>query len=268
MSNEDPRLQLYYFLELIEDYITSGIKHSHKTPVLKAEKNLIAKNNQQTIKVSKDQSNFFFESQKIFPTKSISLPELATIHSKTQGDSLDKIGKDALLCQACRLFNYRKTAIAHTGSVDAKLIILTDAPSSTDDSAGALFSDETGELLEKMLAAIGLSKSSDVIIFPITKCCTPNREPAPDEELHCSKFILRQLQLIPIPLILTFGRVSAQCCTGKTQEPLASLRNTIHVVSIFTERRCVSTYHPRDVLADVALKRPVWEDLKLLKTLL
>ncbi len=268
MSNEDPRLLLYSYLELIEDYITTGIKHQHEIPVLKAEKTSVASAKQQTMQTRINQATAFSEPSKIIPTKSISLPELVRVHSKTQGDTLDRIAKDAALCQACRLFSYRKAAIAHTGPIDARLIILTDAPSSTDDSTGALFSDEAGELLEKMLAAIGLSKNSDVIILPITKCRTPNREPAPDEEMQCSKFILRQLELISIPLILTFGRVSAQCCTGKTQEPLASLRNTIHTVSIFTERRCVSTYHPRDVLANAALKRPVWEDLKLLKTLL
>lgn len=268
MSDEDPRLKLYETLELIEDYITTGIKHSHDIPILKAEKTYTQHGTLQTPSSDKSQTRNPSQSQKIIPTKSISLPELARNHSKMPGDTIEKIGKDAALCQACRLFNYRKTAIAHTGQANARLIILTDSPSSIDDSSGTLFSDEAGELLEKMLAAIGLSKNRDVIMLPITKCRTPNREPAPDEEMHCSKFILRQLELISIPIILAFGRVSAQCCTGKTQEPLTSLRNTIHTVSIFTERRCVATYHPRDVLANAALKRPVWEDLKILKTLL
>lgn len=274
MSNEYPRIILYTALDVIEDYVLTGIKQRHEIPDFKPVQQNITRNTVAQVtqdahhQSTLDKLSPHTKPQKVIPVNSISIPELALHHDTFQNDSLPTVSKDAMLCQACRLFNNRKNAIAHTGNPHAKLIIITDTPSNNDDSAGKLFTGSSGELLEKMLTAIGLSVKDDVIIFPMTKCKAPNREPAPDEALQCSKFLLRQLELVATPLILCFGRVPSQSCTGFTRESLIKLRNTVHRIHIFRERLCVCTYHPRDVLNDASLKRPVWEDLKLLKTLL
>ncbi len=283
MSEEDKRAPLYESLCLIEDFLVCGIRNQEQLPDFKPEQKASvsqeaesdetgrkaeAAPNLKNPRAREDGAKPDSSSRRAMPVASIALTELALSFECPPNDSLEKIARECADCRACRLFANRNKAVAGSVTDNAKVLIIGDTPSLEDDKAARLFAGAQGELLTKMLDAIGLSAENDTAYLSVTKCRTPDREPAPDEAMHCSAFMLRQLCLVKTPLVLAFGRVASQSLTGKTRESLPALRGTAHEATLFEARKIICTYHPRDILANAALKRPVWEDLKLLQSLL
>lgn len=180
-------------------------------------------------------------------------------------DNLNGIAADIMRCRACRLVSARRRPIAGSGSNQAALFIIGERPDGSDEDSATAMSGAAGALMTRMLLAIGLDRSRDCFVTTAVKCRPPmDREPAPDEQAACQTFIERQIQIIGPRAILTFGRIPAQLLLGR-RDGLARLRGQIHD---WRGIPLVATHHPAAILLDETLKRPAWEDLKLIKTIL
>ena len=169
-------------------------------------------------------------------------------------------------CKRCELYRERHNIILGEGPEDAKLLLLGEAPGREEDLQGRPFVGASGELLNKMLAAIDIPRE-DVYITNIVKCRPPhNRTPRPEEIARCLPFLEHQLRIIDPPLILALGRVAAQGLL-KNNSSLRSLRGRFHQRG---NAKVVVTYHPSYLLRHRGdrqkdLKREAWCDLQLLE---
>jgi len=157
-----------------------------------------------------------------------------------------------------------------TEGVPAPLVmVIGEAPGADEDSGGNSFAGKAGELLDKMLGAINLSRESNCFITNINKCREPeSREPQPDEIAACAGFLERQIQSLKPRFILCLGEFPSQVLLHSA-EPVGKLRGK------FTDCKIagltiplIATYHPGDLLRNEDLKRPAWDDLKLLRAAL
>jgi DNA polymerase len=140
--------------------------------------------------------------------------------------------------------------------------VVGEGPGADEDLSGRPFVGKAGQLLDKMLAAIGLYREKNCFIANVVKCRPPdNREPLPEEAAACLPFLTRQISILKPRVILCAGRTASQTLL-ETDAPLGSLRGH------FTEYKGIPllpTYHPSALLRDESKKRPAWEDLKVLR---
>ncbi len=148
------------------------------------------------------------------------------------------------------------------GNPHADLMLIGEAPGLQEDKQGEPFVGRAGQLLNKILAAIGFNRE-DVYIANILKHRPPNnRDPLPGERERSLPFLYRQIELIQPKLILCLGRVSAQTLL-QTNEPMKSLRGRFHAFREGIE--LLVTFHPAALLRNPAWKRDTWEDVQLLR---
>jgi DNA polymerase len=155
-------------------------------------------------------------------------------------------------------------------------MVIGEGPGADEDVSGRPFVGKAGQLLDKMLASIGLSRDENCYIANVVKCRPPgNRDPGPDEVAACFPFLERQIALLRPSIILCAGRVAAQNVL-KTSKGINSLRGNFAEfvptqAEFYIEEKAIPvlcTFHPSAILRDDSLKRPAWEDLKLLKSYL
>jgi uracil-DNA glycosylase family 4 len=174
----------------------------------------------------------------------------------------DELQKQVTACTSCReLVANRTQTVFGAGNRNSDWLIIGEAPGVDEDRQGEPFVGRAGQLLNAMLAAIGLPRKS-VYIANILKCRPPgNRDPKPEEAANCESFLLRQVDLIQPKLILSVGRISAQTLL-QTDTPVGRLRGRVHY---FGERQIplVVTYHPAYLLRSPEQKAKSWEDLQL-----
>ena len=183
------------------------------------------------------------------------------------GDSLQQISSEIMVCRACSLCETRTNAVPGEGASAPLVMVIGEGPGADEDAAGRPFVGRAGQLLDKMLDSIGLSRNSNCFIANVIKCRPPgNRDPRPEETAACARFLKRQIKLLKPQFILCVGRIAAHCVLNTT-EPLARLRGKFlefetgdGVIPLLV------TYHPSALLRNEDLKRPAWEDLKMLKT--
>ncbi|MFZ4614628.1 MAG: uracil-DNA glycosylase [Rectinemataceae bacterium] len=165
-------------------------------------------------------------------------------------------------CARCRLGSGRLHAAYGKGVPRPLVLIVGEGPGSEEDRLGRPFVGPAGQLLDRMLASIGLSRDTNCYIANIVKCRPPgNRDPATDEKEACLLWLERQIDVLMPAFILALGRVAAGTLLG-SEEGIGRLRGK------WFERRGIpllATYHPSALLHDESLKRPAWEDLKALK---
>jgi DNA polymerase len=190
------------------------------------------------------------------------------------GNTLDRIAFEIASCRMCGLSKQRKRPVPGEGSPRPLVMVIGEAPGADEDAQGRPFVGPAGKLLDKMLAAIGLSRETNCFIANILKCRPPgNRDPEPDERAVCTRFLERQILLLKPRAILCAGRVSAQTLL-QTTAPMASLRNGKrwnYVLSgggVETTIPLFATYHPSALLRNEGWKRPAWEDLKAFREFL
>jgi DNA polymerase len=148
-----------------------------------------------------------------------------------------------------------------TGNPQAKLVFVGEAPGRDEDLQGEPFVGLAGQLLNKIIQAIQLSREQ-VYIGNIIKCRPPeNRNPEPDEIMACEPFLIKQLQVIRPKLICALGAFAAQTLL-KTEEKISSLRGKFHE---YQGIPLMPTYHPAYLLRNPNRKREVWEDMKKIK---
>jgi uracil-DNA glycosylase family 4 len=172
-------------------------------------------------------------------------------------------------CQACSLCNSRKQTVFGAGNAQARWMIVGEAPGEQEDRDGEPFVGRAGQLLDRMLTAVGLTRAEapseqQVYIANVLKCRPPaNRNPLPQEVAQCEPYLLRQMALVQPDLILAMGRFAVQSLL-KTSEPIGKLRGRIHEVQGIP---VVVTYHPAYLLRNPADKALAWDDLCLAREL-
>jgi len=178
--------------------------------------------------------------------------------------TLDDFRESTLECRNCGLCDSRKQVVFGAGRDNAEIMIVGEAPGADEDRTGEPFVGAAGQLLDKILAAIGFARG-DVYIANVIKCRPPgNRDPEDDEIQACLPHLERQIEMIRPRFILSVGRVAAHVLL-KRSDALGRLRGRAHAYS--DDIMLVPTYHPAALLRDESLKRPTWEDVKMLKRL-
>jgi len=175
-------------------------------------------------------------------------------------ETLQDIRLDLGDCQRCRLAKDRKNIVFGSGNSAARLVFVGEGPGFEEDQQGEPFVGPAGQLLNKIIAAIRLTRTQ-VYICNIVKCRPPqNRNPQPDEIKTCFQFLERQIAAIRPDLICALGTIAAQTLLN-TAEPISRLRGRFHD---YKGIRLLPTYHPAYLLRNPERKRDVWEDMKML----
>jgi DNA polymerase len=167
----------------------------------------------------------------------------------------DEIGD----CTRCPLHKGRNHLVFGDGSPAARLIFVGEGPGADEDAQGLPFVGKAGQLLNNMIAAMGL-KREEVYIANVVKCRPPgNRTPEPEEGSTCSPFLFRQIDVIRPQVLVALGATAATYLLG-TRQPLAGLRGRVHAVR---GAQLIVTYHPAYLLRDPRQKKEAWADLQI-----
>jgi DNA polymerase len=178
-------------------------------------------------------------------------------------DSYDEVRGLALGCTRCRLADGRKNVVFSDGPVDARLIVVGEAPGANEDETGLPFVGAAGKFLDLLLATVDLSREDSVYICNVLKCRPPgNRDPLPDEIDTCSPYLHKQIELVRPQALLAVGSFSAKLLTGQPDAALGKLRGKVHA---YRGVPLVVTYHPAALLRNANWTRAFWDDLQLLR---
>ncbi|WP_418318394.1 uracil-DNA glycosylase [Piscinibacter sakaiensis] len=168
-------------------------------------------------------------------------------------------------CTACGLCESRTQTVFGVGNRSAEWMIVGEAPGEQEDRQGEPFVGRSGQLLDNMLLALGLSRAEgaadrQVYIANTLKCRPPgNRNPTADELARCEPFLVRQIELIKPRIILAMGRFAVQSLL-RSNEPIGRLRGRVHH---YQGVPLVVTYHPAYLLRNPLDKARAWDDLCL-----
>ena len=188
----------------------------------------------------------------------------AVLATGAEWGSLADVTAAIAACTGCDLVNTATQPVPGVGNPDADVMVVGEAPGEKEDLRGEPFVGPAGELLNKILDAIQLSRDT-VYICNVLKHRPPgNRNPMPDEVRACAPFLQRQIDLVQPKMILAFGTFAAQSLLG-TKLAIGKLRQQIHW---YQGIPLVATYHPAALLRNESWKRPTWEDVKLARRVL
>ena len=164
-------------------------------------------------------------------------------------------------CPRCKLSKGRTNIVFGQGNAQAELMFVGEAPGREEDEQALAFVGRAGQLLTKIIEAIG-KKREDVWICNVLKCRPPNnRNPEPDEVAACRPFLDEQIRLISPRVIVTLGTFAAQALL-ETDEPIGRMRGRWGTARGV---RVMPTFHPAFLLRSPERKKDVWEDLKLVR---
>ena len=173
--------------------------------------------------------------------------------------TLDQVRVDLGDCTRCRLAEGRTNLVFGVGSETADLMFVGEAPGRDEDLKGEPFVGAAGQLLTRMIEAMGL-KREDVYIANIIKCRPPkNRDPRPDEIDTCEPFLHQQIHAIAPRILIALGGFAAKTLL-KTEVGITRLRGRFHQ---YRGILLMPTFHPAYLLRNPDGKRPAWNDLQL-----
>ncbi len=176
----------------------------------------------------------------------------------SKAERLAALAQEMAECHECPLGSTRTNLVFGVGSPEATLMFVGEAPGADEDAQGEPFVGRAGQLLTRIIIAMGL-KREDVYIANILKCRPPgNRQPRPNEVLECIPYLRRQIRIIQPKLIVALGGVAAQNLLG-TMESVGRLRNRWHE---YEGIPLLVTFHPAYLLRNPNDKPQVWEDMK------
>jgi uracil-DNA glycosylase family 4 len=199
------------------------------------------------------------------PSEPMAPPEPIGVFT-SQADALSRlkveIGPD---CQRCKLHTLgRRQVVFGVGNPNADLMFVGEGPGADEDIQGEPFVGRAGQLLTKIIEAIGMTRQ-DVYIANVIKCRPPqNRNPEPDEVEKCEPFLFRQIETIKPKVIVALGKFAAQSLL-KTSEPITRIRGREYK---YRDAILMPTYHPAYLLRNPSSKREVWEDMKRVRAIL
>jgi DNA polymerase len=184
---------------------------------------------------------------------------------KSPAQELLAIREDIGDCTRCKLHTLgRRQIVFGVGNPQADLMLVGEAPGADEDIQGEPFVGRAGQLLTKIIEAIGLSRG-DVYIANVIKCRPPqNRNPEQDEVDTCEPFLFRQIDVIQPKVIVALGTFAARALL-RTLDPISRLRGRVFE---YRGAKLIPTFHPAYLLRNPASKREVWEDMKLVRSLL
>ncbi|MBP6716191.1 MAG: uracil-DNA glycosylase [Acidobacteria bacterium] len=180
--------------------------------------------------------------------------------------TLESIRADIGDCTRCKLHLQGRTQIVFgSGNPHADLMFVGEAPGADEDEQGEPFVGRAGQLLTKIIEAIGMTRA-EVYIANVIKCRPPNnRAPEPDEEATCEPFLFRQIDAIQPKVIVALGTHAAHALL-KVDTTISKLRG--QVIDFRGGIKLVPTFHPAYLLRSPDRKRDVWEDMKKVRALL
>jgi len=178
--------------------------------------------------------------------------------SKSKDVRLSLVKNIVSHCRKCPLGNIRKNIVFGSGSINAKLMFVGEAPGHEEDIQGVPFVGEAGALLTKIIEAMAI-KRDDVYICNILKCRPPqNRNPLPEEISMCIDYLYAQIDAIKPKVICGLGKFASQTLLN-TETPISKLRGKWHE---YRGMKFMPTYHPAYLLRNPKDKKLVWEDMK------
>jgi uracil-DNA glycosylase family 4 len=185
--------------------------------------------------------------------------------SRSPEDALKAVRAEIGDCTRCKLHRMgRRQVVFGVGNASADLMFVGEAPGADEDLQGIPFVGRAGQLLTKIIEAIGLRRD-DVYIANVIKCRPPeNRNPDPDEVETCEPFLFQQIDTIQPKVIVALGTFAAKALL-KTQDPISRLRGRVYN---YRGAKLVPTFHPAFLLRSPERKRDVWEDMKKVRALL
>jgi uracil-DNA glycosylase family 4 len=161
-------------------------------------------------------------------------------------------------CRRCGLAGGRQNIVFGVGNPQAHLVFVGEAPGADEDQQGEPFVGKAGQLLTKMIEAMGYARE-DVYICNVIKCRPPgNRNPEPDEVAACEPFLKKQLAALRPRMIVTLGKFAAQCLL-RDDTPISRLRGNFRTYEGIS---LMPTFHPAYLLRDPSKKKEAWTDLK------
>ncbi len=187
-------------------------------------------------------------------------PTVPIAISRSAAEALAAIRGDIGDCTRCKLHAQGRTQIVFgVGNPNADLMFVGEAPGADEDIQGVPFVGRAGQLLTKMIEAMGFSRD-EVYIANVLKCRPPgNRNPEPDEIATCEPFLFRQLEAIQPKVVIALGAFAARTLL-KTDAPISRLRG--RVFDYRGDAKLIPTFHPSFLLRSPGYKREAWEDLK------
>lgn len=193
------------------------------------------------------------------PRAAVDRPQGPDAREATADDNLAAIREELGDCRRCRLCQGRKNIVFGVGNPNADLVFVGEAPGADEDTKGEPFVGAAGQLLTKMIEAMGFRRS-DVYIANVIKCRPPgNRDPAPDEVAACEPFLQKQLAALRPRVIVTLGRFATHALL-QVDTPISRLRGNF---KSYEGIQLMPTFHPAALLREPSRKRDVWSDLQL-----
>ncbi len=189
------------------------------------------------------------------------IDETEAVQVLTQAERTEKLAvlqQSIVNCTRCRLHEQRTQTVFARGTGSSGLCFIGEGPGADEDAQGFPFVGKAGQLLDKMISAMGLSRD-DVYVCNIVKCRPPNnRKPAPDEMATCQPYLERQLELLQPEVMVALGATAVEGLLGIT-EGITRMRGKwkLYRGSI----PVMPTFHPAYLLRNPSAKHPVWDDM-------
>lgn len=175
--------------------------------------------------------------------------------------AMDQLKDEASQCARCALRQGARQVVFGEGNPSARIMVVGEGPGQEEDRLGRPFVGPAGQLLDKILAAGGFARMEHTYIANIVKCRPPgNRIPTPSERADCLPLLHRQIEIADPAVILLLGATALQGLV----KPEGRISRDRGQWILWNDRWVMPTYHPAALLRDASLKRPVWEDVKLL----
>lgn len=176
-------------------------------------------------------------------------------------ETIEDIRRDIGDCTRCPLYEGRTKIVHSEGNLQARLMFVGEAPGADEDASGHPFVGRAGQLLNKIIEAIGL-KREDIFIGNVNRCRPPqNRTPTPLEAKTCKPFLMREIAIVQPDVIVVLGNTAMKNLLD-TKEGITKIRGTFQD---YKGIKVMPTFHPAYLLRDPSKKRETWEDMKTVR---
>ncbi len=189
--------------------------------------------------------------------------KVAAIRGTSKVDTLRQLYNAFNQCQACALSTTRKCFVFGEGPPESRLMIVGGAPGQEDDRTGRPFMGEAGQLLDRIIEAMGF-KREQVFISNVVKCRPPHRSPLHDEVASCTPILAKQIETVAPKVILSLGPGPLRYFKGQD----VSLQRYRGQIFSWRNIQIMPTYHPTYILRNPQSKREVWADIKKVMAIL